>query len=155
MIEIIKKDLFECECDGIAHQVNCKGVWGAGVAKEIKKRWPRSFLVDSMTLVNNPKKLGSFNYAAPNADQEKYIFNLAGQFNYGRDKQYTDYDALYLALESLKNFLHKMFDHFTLAIPHGMGAGLGGGDSNVILSMIKYLFEHDEKITILICKLEK
>lgn len=154
MLEIIKKDLFECECDGIAHQVNCRGAWGAGIAKEIRQRWPRSFLVDNMTLKNNPKKLGTFNYSAPNEDQKKYIFNLAGQFNYGRSGQYTDYDALFKSLESLKDFILKMnFDKvFVLGIPFGMGAGLGGGSWEKILSIINYHFLNEDKIKILICK---
>ena len=152
MIEIIKSDIFECKCDGIAHQVNCRGVWGAGLAKEIKKRFPRAFKVDSMTLVNNPKKLGTFNYAAPNEDQDKWIFNLAGQFNYGRSKVYTDYNALYRSLESLKDFILKMnFVDFVLAIPSGMGAGLGGGDWNKILAIINLVFKH-ESIKVLICQ---
>lgn len=159
MIEFQQTDLFKADCHGIAHQVNGRGVWGAGLAKEMKKRFPRSYLVDNLTLVNNPKKLGTFNYAAPADDQNKWIFNICGQFNYGKDKQYTDYSALNSAFESLRDFLIKMdfnrtnFDGvFILAIPFGLGAGLGGGQWSKVLSIINYHFKDCEDIKLLICK---
>lgn len=38
MIYEIKGDLLKAEETFIAHQVNCKGVMGAGVAKQIKNK---------------------------------------------------------------------------------------------------------------------
>jgi O-acetyl-ADP-ribose deacetylase (regulator of RNase III) len=39
-----KGSLFEAEdLDAIAHGVNCKGVMGAGIAKEVRERYPWSF----------------------------------------------------------------------------------------------------------------
>jgi len=156
MIEINNIDLFDSNCDGYCHQVNGFGVWGAGLAKEMKKRFPRSFLVDSMTLVRDKRKLGTFNYSAPANDTDKWIFNVCGQFNYGTDKQYTDYSALNFAFESLKDFLLKMEikDVFVLGIPHGLGSGLGGGDFTKVLSILNYHFKDCEKIKLLICKKE-
>lgn len=37
MIKIIQGDLLEAKENIIAHQVNCKGVMGSGVAKQIKQ----------------------------------------------------------------------------------------------------------------------
>ena len=38
-----KCDLFESGADMICHQVNCMGVMGSGVAKQVKERYPKVF----------------------------------------------------------------------------------------------------------------
>jgi O-acetyl-ADP-ribose deacetylase (regulator of RNase III) len=44
-MEIIYKtgNLLDAQTDVIAHQVNCQGVMGSGVAAEVKKRYPEAF----------------------------------------------------------------------------------------------------------------
>ncbi|WP_411668007.1 hypothetical protein [Bacillus subtilis] len=39
MIKIIQGDLLEAKENIIAHQVNCKGVMGSGIALQIKKKY--------------------------------------------------------------------------------------------------------------------
>ena len=39
-IPIIDGDIFECNDDAILHQVNCQGVMGSGVAKQVRERYP-------------------------------------------------------------------------------------------------------------------
>ena len=38
-----KGNLLDAQTDVIAHQVNCQGVMGSGVAKQIKEKWPDVF----------------------------------------------------------------------------------------------------------------
>ena len=40
MIKHVKADIFTTDCDIIVHQVNCYGVMGAGIAKQVKERYP-------------------------------------------------------------------------------------------------------------------
>ncbi len=40
MIKIIDGNLFDTKAKIIAHQVNCRGVMGSGVALQIKERYP-------------------------------------------------------------------------------------------------------------------
>ena len=39
MIQIIEGNLFDSNAHIIAHQVNCQGVMGSGVAKQVKERF--------------------------------------------------------------------------------------------------------------------
>lgn len=48
MIKHVKADIFTTDCDIIVHQVNCYGVMGAGIAKQVKERYP-----DFMTFINH------------------------------------------------------------------------------------------------------
>ena len=40
MIKHVKADIFTTDCDIIVHQVNCYGVMGSGIAKQVKERYP-------------------------------------------------------------------------------------------------------------------
>ena len=76
-----------------------------------------------------------------------FIYNVFGQFDCGSDgKRYTDYCALN---EAFKSFQY-LVDTFKLPVyfPYYMGAGLGGGDWNVISKMIEHYFPDA-----IICKL--
>ena len=55
MVNYVKGNLLESDCDYICHQVNCQGVMNSGIARQIREKWPiiitidtRSFLSDSM-----------------------------------------------------------------------------------------------------------
>ena len=39
MVEICNGDVLDSGADVICHQVNCRGVMGAGIARQIKKRY--------------------------------------------------------------------------------------------------------------------
>ena len=43
MIKVVYGDLMQATEDIIVHQVNCKGVMGSGVAKQIKANFPEVF----------------------------------------------------------------------------------------------------------------
>lgn len=40
MIKHIKGDIFQSGADVILHQVNCQGVMGSGVAKQVREKYP-------------------------------------------------------------------------------------------------------------------
>ncbi len=40
MVKFVKGDIFLTECDAIGHGENCEGLSGAGIALEIKHRFP-------------------------------------------------------------------------------------------------------------------
>ena len=64
----------------ICHQVNCRAAMGAGLARQIRDKWPVVF--DEYVKVCNPKKLGDFQVVqvAP----QLYVANLFGQLSFGR-----------------------------------------------------------------------
>lgn len=81
----------------ICQQVNCRGVMGAGFAKQIRDKWP--FVYNEyirVTDVCDKLMLGS--YQNVKVGPHLYVANLFGQDGYGRDKRYTNYAALTAAL---------------------------------------------------------
>ena len=156
-MEIIYKigNLLDAQTDVIAHQVNCQGVMGAGLAKQIRDKWPEVFnaykyYVNLVAFDHHTEKLLGRCFMVLNTEKQ-YIANLFGQNNYGRDsKRYTSYDAIY---ESLISLASQMVDDgmTSLAIPYKMSSDRGGADWNVILAMIESVFKNTD-ITIEIWK---
>ena len=138
----------------ICHQVNCKGIMGAGLAKQIRSRWPevynryRHFCYDRLS----GGILGHCQLVK--ADSCTWVANLFGQLSYGTDKKQTDYDALERALNTLRLQIvqNKQFSDVTVRIPYNMGCGLAGGNWNVVNSIITNIF-NDSPIKVEIWKI--
>lgn len=148
MIKHIKCDIFESGADVICHQVNCQGVMGSGVAKQVREKFPDVY-EEYKTTCNECEPyqlLGSSQFVKVN--NIFYIANLFAQEEYGYDgKCYTNYD-------SLKNCLYAVRDyttHSVIAIPYLMGCHRGGGDWNIVYKMIEEVFG-DSDCEVLICE---
>ena len=62
------------------------------------------------------------------------------QYNYGTDKKYTNVDALEKAFVDCKNFAEVC--SYSIAIPFGIGCGLGGADWDTeVRPMIERVFK--------------
>lgn len=131
MVRIVRGDLLETNVPYICHQVNCKGVMGAGVARQIADKWPSVFR-DYKRLCDKTKNksslLGTVQFCETSEGsggaQSPVVINIFGQFDYGRNGVYTDYSALSRAFKELNSRLKGK----TIAFPHGIGCGLAGGD---------------------------
>lgn len=132
MIKYKTGDLIEAFQSGevhvIAHQANCMNTMGSGVAKAIREAFPQAYASDSVTAKGDKEKLGGFTVSAD--EKCGLIFNLYGQFDYGREvgKVYTDLSALRSAMNQMSTFLHHIDYHEaggTIGLPK-LGAGLGG-----------------------------
>lgn len=84
-----KGSLFDADdLDALAHGVNCKGVMGAGIAKEFARRWPDMLVCyrKACTLnglaVGDVLKLGGF---LAFQTEDRLIYNLATQDRPGPD----------------------------------------------------------------------
>lgn len=42
-IRIVNGDIFQSDADVIVHQVNCQGVMGSGVARQVREKYPYVF----------------------------------------------------------------------------------------------------------------
>ena len=116
-------------------QVNCKGKMGAGLAKQIRDKYPEvyeSYMRDYHLGFN---KLGETLLVL--TQDKRVCFNMYAQYEYGRSKRYTDYNAFKLCLEKISRMLatHKIDE--PIAFPYGIGCGLAGGDWYIILGMLK------------------
>lgn len=151
-VTIKEGNILEATENIIAHQVNGKGVMGAGLAKQIKKAYPtvyktykyfvkqhptpESLLGLNLMVASNGKHLHQNDPADPNV---KIISNLFGQADVGTSEKQTDEKALRKALEHLLEYAK--IDNLSIAIPHGIGCGLGGGDWDEILAIIEDVFK--------------
>lgn len=130
----INGDLLDAKANYIAHGVNCQGVMGSGVAKVIKEKFPEVYREYSAILNAFPKSilLGYCQIVPIENYNYKGVLNLFTQFNYGYDKKrYVNYKAIVDSFTLLNNRCNGKL----IAIPK-IGAGLGGGDWNIIKELI-------------------
>ena len=152
MIKHIKCDIFESGADIICHQVNCQGVMGSGIAKQVREKFPwvykeyKEFCDDERAHGRTP--LGRWQSVRIDPFSMKEIINIFAQENYGYDGQcYTDYEAL----RGCFNEINRTTPNATIAIPYLMGCHRGGGDWNIVYKMIEEIFE-DHDGDVLICE---
>lgn len=144
MIEYRKGDLMAVTSGIIAHGCNAQGVMGSGVAALVKAKYPKAFdqyvkdlgIGDALSGVS----LGyvSFWSLADLSDDlhsdDLLIANCITQNLYGRDgSKFVSYDAIHTCFTTLERVAKAT--GMTINIPR-IGAGLGGGDWNVIESII-------------------
>lgn len=140
-INFYKGNLLEAKERYIVHQVNCRGVMGSGIAKQIKEKWPIVYEKYLEKCKQDSKLLGSV--LPVSTDDGKIICNIFGQKNYGYGRQ-TNYLALIGGL--CKVFENAKSD---VAIPANLGCGRGGADWIKIFNFIQTIsedFEYDINI---------
>lgn len=121
----------------IVHGCNCFHTMGAGLARQIKTRYPQAYAVDvEQTIKGDKSKLGGYSYVivhGPSPLHWKFIIvNAYTQYLYGRRGQYTDYEAVRSVFKSIRKDFPAIF---AVGYPK-IGAGLAGGDWNIIQTII-------------------
>lgn len=141
MIKIVKGDLLYATENVIAHQVNTCGVMGGGVAYYIRKKYPNVYqqYVKTCNEVKDRKSLLGQCQICNTGNDRQFVANLFGQLDFGTDKVQTNYAALTDAFERLDSQLSmlELRKPMSVAIPYGIGCGLGGGDWNVVFKIIE------------------
>lgn len=115
----------------ICHGCNAQGVMGSGVARQIREKWPSVY----DAYIDCYKKIGlSLGEILWVDVGTKVIINAITQEFYGNDGK------LYLSYEALDKCLTKINDNVSpgtrIAFPK-IGAGLAGGDWNIISKIIE------------------
>lgn len=150
-IHVVKGDIFNTHCNIICHQVNCQGVMGHGIAKQVKEKYKGVFNeykrycdahADNRKAMLGEALIVDIDYGAAVLDwlvdkERKYIANIFGQLTYGPGLR-TDYKALVLGLEVVANFAKE--HNLSVAIPYKIGCGLAGGDWNKVNILIEGVF---------------
>ncbi len=163
-ISIMDGDLLKARENIIGHQVNCKGVMGSGIAKQIKNKYPRVFLdynrlckdskpsmLKSFIFPDDPSKLLGTCQILP-CEDGKYVANIFGQDDFGVDKCCTNYEALRNSLQDLCSFAKK--NNFSVALPFNLGCYRGGGDWNTVVVMLDNIFD-DSGVDITLYRFEQ
>ncbi len=135
MIEYITGNVFETDCDVIAHGCNAQGAMGSGVAKQLKQFYPSAYQVYRDFCIRNNRDISIVGTVVWSVEEDMIIANCITQFKYGYDKKrYMDYDALRKCMANIEA-TGKVRNFKTIAMPK-IGAGLGGGDWNTIAQII-------------------
>lgn len=140
MIYEVKGDLLQANEAFVAHQVNCRGVMGAGVAKQIKnKLLSENEFVKYKNMCNTKSAqelLGTILMHSVNNGSQKVVDLFAEDEPTGR-KLDTDYEALYKSLKTLKSLAaSNRYSGHSIAIPGYLGCGLAGGDWEYVFERI-------------------
>lgn len=141
MIEHVFGDILKFTEPGtiICHQTNCQGVMGAGLAKQIRNAYPNAYqeYKNKCTTYTSSKLLGTVQLVDVLPGVK--VANCFGQEYFGRNKRYTDYNALESCFLYLKRYANNN-NIKTIAVPYGIGCGLAGGDWNIVRDIIKCVF---------------
>lgn len=146
-IKNIRGNVLDSDAPIIAHQVNCLGVMGAGVAKCVREKYPEVMKTYTRWCRQYDFKhlLGLVLDYCTNKNQ--IIANCFAQDKIGSGRM-TNYEAFYSCLENIRKGIdYYGFEH-RIAFPYKIGCGLGGGDWNIILAMIKSVFGKDGNYTV-------
>lgn len=147
-MNIIEQDLLDVTHGVIAHQVNCVGVMGAGLARQIKNEYPKVYLAYRDLFNRRRLRLGVIQIVKVSHDL--WVANLAGQYGVGTETAQTDYNSLELALSRLSIYCSKHLPDKQVFFPFGMGCGLAGGKWEDVSRLIRNY--HPDAI---ICKLPR
>lgn len=128
-MQIKNMDILDVQEGVIVHQVNCKKVMGAGLALQIKKKYPKHY-ADFMS--REPKLGTAF---GTQIRENLFVCGVYGQNTYGRGRCQTNYAALEKALKMVAKSAAR--HNLQVYIPYGIGCGLAGGDWNVVRDIIE------------------
>ena len=136
IVKKIKGDLIKLAKEGhfnaIAHGCNCFNTMSKGIAKQIKIDFPLAYQVDLSTVKGDIRKLGTYTVATVNnINGELDVINCYTQYKYYGNSVLVDYNAIRSCFEEIDID----YDGLTVGIPK-IGAGLAGGDWNVIENII-------------------
>jgi len=143
MLKIIQQDITTVTSGIICHQTNCQGVMGAGLAKQIRAKFPAAYVEYMRAYKRGMLELGNVSFAIISFKPLLYVANLCGQNYYGREKGrvYTDYASVrkcLIIISELRVMIEKATDaHVPIYIPYNMGCSLAGGDWNAVYEIIE------------------
>ncbi len=128
-IEVVRGDILELCTEGwLVHGVNADGKMGAGLAAQVKKRYPHAYQ-DYRSAYNREKlMLGSI--TGEKVNDRFYVINAVTQLMPGAWRRQTDYGALQAAFGALIQYAAVSEDArdvpMIISFPK-IGCGLGGG----------------------------
>lgn len=111
------------------------GVMGAGLAKQIRDKFPRVYEQYRRAYERDQLALGKIQVVR--VTDTLSVANLCAQEKFGREKiQYTDYPALETCLEKLATWKTEHRPNADIYFPKNMGCGFGGGQWWQVMLMI-------------------
>ncbi|WP_444935920.1 macro domain-containing protein [Microbulbifer sp. JMSA004] len=136
-MNVVEGDLIKMALEGhfdvIVHGCNCQCQMGKGIALTIKKLFPEAYAADLGTEKGSRLKLGTYSSAyIPQLEASFTVVNAYTQFHWRGKGVMADYEAIRSVFTKVK----KDFPGKRIGYPL-IGAGLAGGDWEVISSIIE------------------
>jgi O-acetyl-ADP-ribose deacetylase (regulator of RNase III) len=148
MIKYINGDLLQLTLEGkfnvLIHGCNCFNTMGAGIAGQLSRHpvFHNAEIADSKTIRGDWRKLGSYSSSLISTDKGVVtIYNAYTQYDMGSDGRYVEYSAVTNSLNAIRNQISPYVNEIKIGLPK-IGCGLGGGDWNIIESIIDYTLPH-------------
>ena len=127
-------NILNVESGIICHQVNAMGKMGAGLALDIRKKWPNVYR-DYMIAYNEGNlKLGNVIFTKIE-NCSIIIASCVGQKFYGRKGKHTIYKAIEKCFEKVEKKSNEL--KLPVYIPYKIGCGLAGGNWKVVKEIIE------------------
>lgn len=145
VIQIKNGDLMKSDAQMICHQVNCQGVMGSGVARQIRSKWPLVYKEYRIACETNEAErletkdlLGYCQFVGVKNDAGNLavVANMFAQDRYGGGQKHTDDAAFAECLRRIANAARATGIR-TIAMPYMIGCCRGGGDWNTIYNLIE------------------
>lgn len=146
-MKIVKGNLLDLaeagEFDIIVQGCNCFCTMGSGIAREIRERYPQTYMADLSTKQGDYNKLGNYTMASSstkppssfNSDESTFvIINAYTQYNFNKNwetKDVFEYDSFKLILQKLAH--EYPISRFGFPM---IGMGLAGGNKVKIMAML-------------------
>ena len=141
MIETIEhSNILDVKSGIICHQVNCIGVMGAGLALQVKNKWPivyKKYKEDCKQFMTHPEMMLG-HVLDVMVEPTLVVANCYGQVfpsSVGKQTDYDSWNTMFAKLQDLGNYFS-----LDLHFPYMMGCGLAGGDWNIMSEKIERLF---------------
>lgn len=156
MVRYKKGNLLHSGCNIICHQVNCRGVMGTGIAKEIRNKYPKVYERFQDRYKNGNARLGEIDAVcvfSSSFEDELYpiyvVVNFYSQYDYlPRGVNHTDYNAFRKCIKNLKSYIRKVTINGDMPVrigfPDHIGCGLAGGDWGIVKNIIKEEFSSEQ-----------
>ena len=151
MVKFFDGDLLKSGCDIICHQVNEYGVMGAGIAKQIKEKYPKAFDDYTNAIRDAASKCKDIPLFALSKQPDGVIVaNIFTQRNGETDLELLRNATVLLGMQILDLFVTKLkfndmtgafFDRpFRVGIPYKYGCGIAKGDWESVLKIWEDVF---------------
>jgi O-acetyl-ADP-ribose deacetylase (regulator of RNase III) len=145
-IETKTGDLLSVPSGHIVHGCNAQGVMGSGVALAVKNKWPAVFVAYQKEYRANGLPLGSVH--SVHVEPDVFVWNAITQNLFGRSGfRFVSYDAIQECFEQINEHVGaSAFKEIHIPL---IGAGLGGGNWEIIREIIEQTVTHPTTLWVL------
>ena len=136
MVKVKIGNILNCNEDFIVHQVNCQGIMGGGLARQLADRYLEleEDYREYCKYYNFDYNKLKGNYRSYVGDNCKVVINIFSQ----KPNFDTDYEALRKCLEQVKKDAREL--KASIAIPYRIGCGIANGDWDIVYKIIEEVF---------------